>query len=145
MPTLNTWVTCLAFQSLWHLLFLCPSAATVAGDLGSRSSLDAAAACHGHAGTWTEAGALLSPVAFLANSQQAGSSGHACGSQPGIYRLGVGLSWGQTSMVGVMLGRGARPQALSEQSRSRLALGMMQMGQGLATASFRGQEQRPHG
>ena len=48
-------------------------------------------------------------------------------------------------MVGAMLGRGARLQALSEQSRSLLALGVMRVGQGLATAGFRGQEQWPRG
>lgn len=144
MPTLDTRVTRLAFQSLRHLLFLCLSAARVAGGLGSRSSREAATACHGHVGTWTEAGALLSPAFFLANSQQAGSSGHTCGSQLAIYRLEVGLGWGQTSVVGATLGKGVRPQALSEQSRSHLALGMMQVGQGLATASVRGQEQRPY-
>lgn len=59
--------------------------------------------------------------------------------------LGLGSAGVRRAWWGAMLGRGARPQALSEQSRSRLALGMMRMGQGLAIASFRGQEQRPHG
>lgn len=68
----DTWVTRLAFLSK----SLAPAFFALCSHGGRRTWVHASstfvAACHGHAGTWTEAGALLSPVAFLANSQQAG-------------------------------------------------------------------------